>query len=952
MKIQKLLKGIFAAVASVCMAMGICCVAVTPTKADDVTFTDVDITEKIAITRVQKTDDKNYLEFYVNAGESVGAYIKGTSSWDGGGKRWVLNGSTADDVKAAGCDLLSYIEINGKDVRTILGEAGTTYGTFNKGDEVFDAYTPVMVNAEGLFIDGFHIMISKAYIQEINDGKLDGWTLTFKSGIVWNTVNTHALKTFADVTWEYVHGQPQGSFDKDFVGEQPTYTDVDITEKIAITRVLDTRNKNYVEFYVNVGESVGAYVYGFNSNPKTYPGLGRRWVLNGSSVRAVAMAGCDLLSYIEINGKDVRTILDEAGTAYGTFDKGDAVFDAYTPVMMNAEGLFVDGFHLMISKDYIRDVNEGSLDNWTLTLKNGIVWNTVNSHALKTSADVTRTYYKGVFITEEEKGKIKPTVDKDITATTTVSLGSKEDYNRAQVYIDFGADIQNILPVFINQQVVRDKGFYVNDHGTDYASDVDMMEYILLNGRTLRSIVQENARTYAYKGETFPLTYSGQFAPVAVFIGETHVRLDIMKDYCAWQDIRITLKNGFMWTVKGDETNNYLLKWTENITYAVESETMVKYGGDETVDLGNGLKVAYVANEGDYRRYAISFAETFNAEKFAVTGGTGAASALQDVITVNGKTVRTLNAETADTVRAELACTDGKSSIELWINKNYTMQTPVEKIGLKAFDWEFVSLKHSLEKEIAFRRIDGIYKRIYLVTFDGGEAIEAVEGSVLPEERIPENPTKENTAETEYVFKGWYYQYKDGLEYLFEADKFAVLSDMDLYPKFVSANRKYTVTLLKEDGAVYATQEIAHGATIELQDVPVKEYYTGKWAYEGDGEESVQMPIGNITYKLQYTATEYTVTFYKNSVGTEVLATETYTIENKNITAPDVPEKMGYAGTWSVYELNGGNVEVRPVYVSKRANGGCGATLFGLPVVGLATLVCVVASRKKKENRL
>lgn len=724
--------------------------------------------------------------------------------------------------------------------------------------------------------------------------------------------------------------------------DEVQFTDVDITETLQIKRIENTAGKNYIEFFVNAGETVGAYVKG-KINTDTWPGGGVRWVLNKDSEEDVALAGCDLLSYVEVNGKSVRSIMAEVGNSYGSFDKNDVAFDVYTPVMINAEGLFTEGFHVVISKQYILDVNNGQLDGFEFTLKNGIVWNNVLQHSLKTTEDVTFAYYKGAFITDENAQNIKPTIETNINETTNITMVKKDMENRSQFVIDFGEELENILPILEIPQVAKDGGFYVNDHPTDYGTDVDLMEYILLNGRTLRSIVKENSQTFTYKGSSYPMSFGGMFAPIAVFVGEKQVSIDILNEYCVWQDVRLTLKKGFMWTVKGTEINNYLLTLTEDITYGIKDGLLVKFDRNYIVNVDQNLRVKSAVDSGDYKCYTISMKETFSDSAKDMT------QQWANIVEINGETIEQINTNSKGAAKIEWAFTNGKTTIEILLKKNFVAKTPVNSITLNPFELEFNSVHYALQKEVEFGHSEGVFKRVCIVTFDGGEKIKVLEGEMLPIDKIPTTPTKENTDEKLYAFQGWYYQYLDGQEYIFEIDKFVVLSDMDLYSKYIEENKKYKVTFLNESGTVIAEREIPHGDKIILQDIPVKEHYTGNWVYQGT-EELTVMPKVDITYKVQYTPTEYTITFYKNEIGTEILARETYTIEDKEITVPTVLEKVGFDGEWATYELNGGNVEVRPVY---KANGspdnGCKSSLSSVTVVGAILSFCFIFKKKQRN---
>ena len=95
--------------------------------------------------------------------------------------------------------------------------------------------------------------------------------------------------------------------------------------------------------------------------------------------------------------------------------------------------------------------------------------------------------------------------------------------------------------------------------------------------------------------------------------------------------------------------------------------------------------------------------------------------------------------------------------------------------------------------------------------------------------------------------------------------------------------------------------------TVTAPAVPAKEHYTGAWEkYTLDGGDKVINAV--------YTGIAYTITFF-NEAG-EVVDTATYALDNMEVVEPEVPAKKGYTGVWLGYELNGGNVEVRPEYTA------------------------------------
>ncbi|MBO5736719.1 MAG: InlB B-repeat-containing protein [Clostridia bacterium] len=113
---------------------------------------------------------------------------------------------------------------------------------------------------------------------------------------------------------------------------------------------------------------------------------------------------------------------------------------------------------------------------------------------------------------------------------------------------------------------------------------------------------------------------------------------------------------------------------------------------------------------------------------------------------------------------------------------------------------------------------------------------------------------------------------------------------------------EYTATYMA-DGEVVATVAYTVENAPVIPEVPAKEYYTGAW-------EDVEM-VGDITINAVYTAIEYTVTFMADG---EVVATVPYTVESAEITVPGIPEKVGYGAAWENFALTGGDITVNAIY--------------------------------------
>ena len=120
-----------------------------------------------------------------------------------------------------------------------------------------------------------------------------------------------------------------------------------------------------------------------------------------------------------------------------------------------------------------------------------------------------------------------------------------------------------------------------------------------------------------------------------------------------------------------------------------------------------------------------------------------------------------------------------------------------------------------------------------------------------------------------------------------------------------SIKRTYTI-----DGNLIATQTVPNGDTTTPHPaVPIKAHYDGVW-------ELLSIDGNNEYYCAKYTPTNYTVTFVANG---ETVDTQTYTVENKSIVEPAVPDApYGYyeieRTAWGDYTLDGGNKTVNAIY--------------------------------------
>ena len=180
----------------------------------------------------------------------------------------------------------------------------------------------------------------------------------------------------------------------------------------------------------------------------------------------------------------------------------------------------------------------------------------------------------------------------------------------------------------------------------------------------------------------------------------------------------------------------------------------------------------------------------------------------------------------------------------------------------------------------------------YTVTFAGAEvSAQTIEenGKVAK----PADPVKPH-----YTFDGWY----NG-ETLWDFETDTVAENLTLTAKFTAI--EYTVTFIADGEQVgEPVKYTVESEAIQEPTVPAKEGYGGTW-------EEYVLDGGNKTVNAIYTAGVYTVTFKIDGL---TVGKATYTVENKNITEPQVTEKAHYTGVWETYTLEKGDVTVNAVY--------------------------------------
>ena len=170
-------------------------------------------------------------------------------------------------------------------------------------------------------------------------------------------------------------------------------------------------------------------------------------------------------------------------------------------------------------------------------------------------------------------------------------------------------------------------------------------------------------------------------------------------------------------------------------------------------------------------------------------------------------------------------------------------------------------------------------------------------------------------AQVEYI---WSEGALDGYGRLTEGEHTLTVVASDLYGNTARTVIAYTVTAARGGEEIYSVlfrwqggeqlveYTAATASLVEPPVIPVREHYSAEWNFEPAFE------VGQ-TVDAVYTPVAYTVTFAADG---KTVGEETYTVEDKHVEEPALPQKGGYNGAWEAYELNCADVTVNAVYTA------------------------------------
>ena len=580
-------------------------------------------------------------------------------TWNDNGKvgqvNYVANGNQ---------DILEYIYINERSVREIVAEnastgkyAGTSGGVLSLGG----VFAPVHVELTRDF--GLILRILNVFIEDTltAEGKV---VLTYKQGLHIYGENDTAYFFGSNLTYTYKDGNWEKKTEESEEPEEPeepvVREEVDITDLLYVVNHNDAAGDGctYIELhYLPDGSTKTAipvlYTHWWNDD------------IDGS--RKAQNDGIDIMDYIYINGvsarEEIKKNVEATDKWIGNSDPMSWGSGWFAPIAIDqAAGQIV----IKVLKEY------APTEGLELTFKAGLAWVCTENRRLVVSEDVTYVIKNGVFkkkhtlsfdcegatvdpiaVTEGDAiGSLPVAPDKDghfaywqidgenIGNLTVYNYG--EDKVATPVYVE-GVDVSDMLtfhriddfndckeiPLTLNtaggenEMIPADgiNGNWWNDnlgHATiNYGFDV--MEYISVNGKTLRTIINENSlkpEGERYLGTAGPMSYGPIYAPVSVETGISGLYVRILNKYvedltAADGRLTLTYKKGLV--LKGVDVNYY---FANDLTYILEDGawykadfTLAFEGLNETVKAHHGNAIgtlpAVPENEGYDGEWAI-----------------------------------------------------------------------------------------------------------------------------------------------------------------------------------------------------------------------------------------------------------------------------------------------------------------------------------------------------------
>lgn len=229
-----------------------------------------------------------------------------------------------------------------------------------------------------------------------------------------------------------------------------------------------------------------------------------------------------------------------------------------------------------ITSGTVKPVAEGDSLRFTITVNKGYKLVSVTGATLNSDGSYT----------------VSPTANTSVTVSTEIDTNLLTDISDTLTIENWtdqnGADFKWFLirPNSTEYMIAATEmqGKYWNDQAVEikgYNYDVDLMDYILINGTSVRELVTQNTSDNKYVGTTFPFTLGGVYAPITVETGAGNtvgLWMKVMTGYAS--SYTVTIKAGFIF-VGANGTNYYV---SEDVVYSFDGTNLIKVLNNRQVD--------------------------------------------------------------------------------------------------------------------------------------------------------------------------------------------------------------------------------------------------------------------------------------------------------------------------------------------------------------------------------
>ena len=415
---------------------------------------------------------------------------------------------------------------------------------------------------------------------------------------------------------------------------------------------------------------------------------------------------------------------------------------------------------------------------------------------------------------------------------------------------------------------------YINDNVQNKVR-IDLCEYLYIGVGEGENYIEHKVRDLlnankngdtSYKGQEFPLSMGGEFAPVTVQYAGGDIVIRILKEFVPYGEFNLRLKTGFEVDVAGKA--------------CVIGEDIV-YGYASNGNWTRKYDITWVV--GDRETKEIHPAGSLVPE---FTGSTDKESTVDKVFTFTGWSPEPgpVNAHATYTAQYSEATRQYDVTIgdaaPVKVDYGAKLQKPEDptkaptNTEVFTFDkwvidgtetaWNFET--DTVKGDTVLKAVFTSAERKYSVTFDGKDEQKVSYDSTIT--KPSSDPTKPSDAQYDYVFDGWY---NGDTKWNFETDK--VREDLALTSKFTGTLRSYEITIAFEGiEKESVTLTLDYGAQVDFTPYKVAGYDFK--IMNGEEEISSLTVTGETSLKLVYAPRKIAVSFDANGGTGSMVAME------------------------------------------------------------------------------